>query len=61
MPNDMANALNRAISSRGAVQAWYQHLPEGDPRRIKDKGHRNIIKILKDGKALLEHKGVLSR
>jgi hypothetical protein len=52
----MAEKLRGAIFNREKAQEWYQRLPATDPRRGEDGGHRNFIKVLKEGEAILRKK-----
>jgi hypothetical protein len=52
----MAKKLRGAIFNREKAQEWYQRLPVTDPRRGEDGGHRNFIKVLKEGEAILRKK-----
>lgn len=56
MSTDMSSNLRSAIFNREQAQKWYQRLPANDPRRSGDKGHENIIKVLKEGEAILLRK-----
>lgn len=60
MPPKMAERLRGAISNREGAQKWYRRLHPADSRRGEDDGHSNIIKVLKDGEALLLKKSALS-
>jgi hypothetical protein len=52
----MAEKLRGAIFNREKAQEWYQRLPATDPRRGEDGGHRNFIKVLKEGEVILGKK-----
>jgi hypothetical protein len=52
----MAKKLRGAIYNREQAQKWYERLPATDPRRDEDGGHRNFIKVLKEGEAILRKK-----
>jgi hypothetical protein len=52
----MAEKLRGAIFNREKAQEWYQRLAATDPRRGEDGGHRNFIKVLKEGEAILRKK-----
>lgn len=53
MSDSMAKLLRGAIFNRAKAQQWYRRLPAEDPRRKDDSGHENILRVLRDGEALL--------